>query len=92
MKKKILYCFAVLVVIVIMAFHVGVRSSNNLSDTMLINAEALATPGDDWRAGFTTGEITITVEGVDYTIPCCVPSSATNACNYGEVSCITSIA
>ena len=85
-KKKIFGSVAVLAIAAMAAFNVQINMNekNQLTDLNLANAEALAGETDVWEEGFKTDNISI--GGI--IMPCCVPSSTTDACNFGVVNCI----
>lgn len=86
MKKKI-FGAALIAAMALTAGWNFNQSKNkvDLSDLALANAEALARgESDEWYSGYEKGEKTI--NGI--TIDCCVPSSSSNACNYGKIGCI----
>ena len=90
-KKTIFGSIAVLVIAAMAAFNVNVNSQEKgLSDVSLANVEALANETPDWWGGYTTGSKSFTrPDGSEFTIPCCVPSVETNACDYNRTGCIT---
>lgn len=87
MKQKILGAFFIVAMAVTTGWNLKQNKDEmNVSDLTLANAEALARgETDEWYSGYRTGKTTI--NGI--TIPCCEPSSPSDACNYGKVDCIT---
>jgi hypothetical protein len=84
MKKKIIGGVAILAIAVMAALNMQLVQGDGLAALSLENVEALAGESDIWLSGFVTS--TRTLNGV--TVPCCVQSASTNACNYSAVSCM----
>ncbi|MDH6343637.1 hypothetical protein M2480_002377 [Parabacteroides sp. PFB2-12] len=87
MKKKKVSLVMVAAIAVAAGWGIYLNEKEvNLSDLVLANVEALATPEwiDDWARGYITGEDIR--EGVR--MPCCVPSVYTDACDYKRLGCI----
>ncbi|MDH6343636.1 hypothetical protein M2480_002378 [Parabacteroides sp. PFB2-12] len=87
MKKKIVSLVMVAAIAVAAGWGIYLNEKDvSMSDLALANIEALATPEgpESWDKGYKTGKIT--VEGIE--IPCCVPASDTDACNFTEIGCI----
>jgi hypothetical protein len=86
--KKMLFVIVGLIVITVSAVNVYINSQNDGQSAFFrANVSALTTESltteSEWLGGMTTGSITIGT----ITIPCCVQSSSTNGCDFGNVGC-----